>query len=65
MKAKIIGGDLYVSIQLPIKGVFIVTGLFFEAIGHSVSIQLPIKGVFIEPLPDKDCRPSSFNPTPY
>ncbi len=55
-----------VSIQLPIKGVFI-PGKDLKGIAYqSVSIQLPIKGVFIRgQLSVCNVLDWRFNPTPY
>ena len=54
-----------VSIQLPIKGVFIHNQGTGVSLLILVSIQLPIKGVFILSVPIPNFNNTSFNPTPY
>ncbi len=54
-----------VSIQLPIKGVFIRLTQPTQPTQPQVSIQLPIKGVFILKIKALENDLLGFNPTPY
>ena len=57
--------SFFVSIQLPIKGVFILAELSRKNAVFIVSIQLPIKGVFIHWINVVGGESIGFNPTPY